>query len=146
MVSKWCPSAKRYDLFPLLWFGNGARVLRSAIFCRCVRFRSGAPVLRRTRLVLFVVSKWCPSAKKYDLLLVVSKWWPSAKKHDLLPLFIALEWYRSAKNAKKYDLLSLFVVSKYDLLPLFMISDWSPGAKKYYLLPVFVVSEWCPQC
>ena len=39
-------------------------------------------------------------AEKFDLLplFVVSKWCPSAKKHDLLQLFVVSEWWPSAKN------------------------------------------------
>ena len=31
LVSKWCPSAKMYDVLPLLWSRSGAPVLRSTV-------------------------------------------------------------------------------------------------------------------
>ena len=34
LVSKWCASAKTYDLLPLLWSGSGAPVLTCTICCR----------------------------------------------------------------------------------------------------------------
>ena len=96
------PSAKKYGLLPLLvvskWCPNAMRRITND--CRCLSLRCGAPVLRRTKLVLFVVSKWCPRAKKYDLLpvFVFSEWCPSAKKYDLLLLFVVSKWCPSAKK------------------------------------------------
>ena len=73
LVSKWCLSAKMYDLLPLLWPRSGAPILRCTVCCRCF----GLEVVPHCQDVRFVavalVSKWCPSAKMYDCVALV---WP----------------------------------------------------------------------
>ena len=84
LVSKWGPSAKKYDLFPPV-ASKCYPVLRRTIYWRCLWVRSGGLSAQKYDLLpLFVVSKCCPSAKKYDLLplFVISEWFFSAKKYD----------------------------------------------------------------
>ena len=85
-VSEWCPCATMYDLLTLFWSGSGAPVLtkmcdllpllwspsgvpvlRHTICCRCFG-RDVVPQCQEARFVaVALVSKWCSSAKKYDL-------------------------------------------------------------------------------
>ena len=67
MVSKWCPSAKKYDLLSLLWNRSGAPVLRSTLCCRCFGLEV-VPQCYVRFVAVVLVSKWCPSTEKSDLL------------------------------------------------------------------------------
>ena len=102
--SKWCPSAKTYDVLPVSWS------------------RSGAPAKDKRFVAGVLVSKWCPSTKMCDLLLV--SWFrsgapelsfghysrclglevvPSTKMYDLFPV----SWSRSGPSTQMHDLLPM---------------------------------------
>ena len=74
LVSKWCPRAKRYNLFPLLWSRIGAPMLISALCCRHISLEVVPPCEvvpqcdDRRFVAAALVSKWCSSANMYDLL------------------------------------------------------------------------------
>ena len=77
-------------------------MLRPTICCRCLWFRSGASAKKYDLLSLFVVRSGAPVLQR---MIYVSKWCPSARTYDLLPL-LGFE----VSRVKKYDLLRFEVV------------------------------------
>ena len=59
LVWQWCPSAKMYDLLPLLWSGRCAPMLRCTICCRCFGLEV-VPQCKDVRFVAFALLKFFP--------------------------------------------------------------------------------------
>ena len=101
-------------------------MLRCAVCCRCFGLEA-VPQFKDVRFVaVALASKWCPNARKRDLLSLL--WSANAMMCDLLSLL----WSRSGAPMRRYTIRCL--CSGLEVVP--------PHAKMYDLKPLL----WSPRC
>ena len=139
-------------MLPLLWLWSGGPMLRCTICCHCFGFEVVPQFENVWFVAVALASKWCPNARRYDLLPLLSS--PNAKMYDLRRLL----WSRSGAPIQRCSTIccrgfglevmlticccccGLEVVPQcWDepLVAVVLVSKWYPNAKMYVLMPFF---------